>query len=80
MSRKSSQKVRVLQYLRGGNSITPFECLKMGCGMRLSDIVFCLKKTLLIEGKTIRTDIVHDGELRYAKYSLVGYKSSQEDK
>ena len=59
----TSQKDRVLNWLKTGKTLTPLEALNNGMGMRLSDIVFRLKK----EGH----DIENIGKEKYAEYKLM---------
>ncbi len=66
MERKESQKKKVLRHLKF-NPITPLEALnRYGC-FRLADVVYKLKQ----DGHNITTELVQDGEKRYAKYRLV---------
>lgn len=62
-----SKKARVLDYLRGGYSITPLEAFNMFKSMRLGAIIHELKQ----EGWNIKTDIVSNGESHFAKYTLI---------
>ena len=68
---KTIQKQRVLDYIREAGSITPLEALKELGVMRLSDVVFKLKK----DGYLIKTELVpvqtRYGIAHVAKYSEV---------
>ena len=68
---KTIQKQRVLDYIRETGSITPLEALKELGVMRLSDVVFKLKK----DGYLIKTELVpvqtRYGIAHVAKYSEV---------
>ncbi len=62
-----SQKLQVLNHLRGGKSITPIEALnKFGC-FRLADVIYKLRGS----GHTITTTIERVGKTSYARYTLV---------
>lgn len=65
----SSQKARILEHMRTGNSITPVEALNLyGCfrlGARIADIK--------ADGYLVHTEMIKDPRTgkRYAQYSLV---------
>lgn len=65
----SSQKSRILEHMRTGNSITPVEALNLyGCfrlGARIADIK--------ADGYLVHTEMIKDPRTgkRYAQYSLV---------
>lgn len=61
--KKTSQKERVLNWLKTGRTLTPIEALNNGMGMRLADIVFRLKK----EGHNIE----NIGDTKFGKYKLM---------
>lgn len=63
----ASQKARIKAWLQAGNSITPLEALsRFGC-LRLSAIVFDLKK----DGMDIATEIIKtESGKRVAEYKL----------
>ena len=64
-----SQKSEILKHLEAGNTITPFEALKLYSCFRLGGVIFRLKD----EGYNITTKLVsnHSGN-PYARYELVG--------
>lgn len=68
---KVPQTQRVLEYIRENGSITPLEALKELGVMRLSDVVFKLKK----DGYKIRTKLIpvqtRYGVAHVAEYSEV---------
>lgn len=67
MSRENTQKMQILSYLKTHSGITPLEALHLcGC-FRLAAIIWVLRN----EGYDIRTDMVDDGDKRYASYRLV---------
>ena len=59
----TSQKQRVLNWLKRGRTLTPLEALNNGMGMRLSAIIHTLRG----EGHDI-TDI---GKEKFAEYKLM---------
>lgn len=61
-----SQKVRILNYLQEGKSITPIEALQKFDCFRLGARIADLRK----EGFDIKTTILSKGVKRYASYSL----------
>ena len=68
ITRKQSQKEKVLIYLQAGNSITPIKAMHMFGAMRLADIIYRLKN----EGDNIRTNLRRDPENKsYAQYTLM---------
>ena len=64
---KKSKKDRILDYLRGGYSITPLEAWKIFGLYRLADVVYRLKK----EGWDIKTEDVTESGATFARYKLV---------
>lgn len=65
----STQRERILEHLRRGDSITPVEALDLyGC-FRLSGRIIELRQ----EGYLIHTEMVKDARTgkRYARYSMV---------
>ena len=69
--KKKTQLENVKEYLMQGNPITPIDALAMfGC-IRLSDIIFRLKK----EGFQFHTELIKNKYGNYfAKYSLINNK------
>mgnify|MGYP003658599951 CR=1 FL=1 len=67
---KSSQKERILDYMKRGRSLTPIDALNIfGC-FRLSAVIFDLKK----EGHPIQMELVkNQNNKNYAKYTLQSY-------
>ncbi len=64
--RTNTQHANIKKYLEDGNAITPIDALNMfGC-FRLSAVIFNLKA----QGLDITTEIIKDGDKRYASYSL----------
>ena len=61
--KKSSQKEKVLIWLKSGRALSPIEALNNGMGMRLGAIIHVLRK----EGHDI-TDI---GKEKYSEYKLM---------
>ena len=61
-----SQNKQILEYLKNGNSITPIEALNLFGSFRLGARI----KDLRDGGNNIITEIVKNGNKRYAKYSL----------
>ena len=67
-SRYDSQKSLVLNHLKNDNGITPMEALKLFGAIRLSAIIFDIKK----DGYDIDTEIIKNGGKHYANYKLKG--------
>ncbi len=68
-----SQKTKVLNYLKAGNSLTPLEALNMFGSMRLAAIIEVLRNK---EGYNIIND--NSGKLeKYARYALKEGKQVQ---
>lgn len=61
-----SQNKQILEYLKNGNSITPIEALNLFGSFRLGARI----KNLRDDGHNIITELVKDGNKKYAKYSL----------
>lgn len=62
-----SQNDKILKHLQEGKSLTPIDALnQFGC-FRLSARIKDLKQ----DGYEIKTDIIDNGEKRYASYKLV---------
>tara|TARA_R100000152_G_scaffold18399_1_gene10186 strand:+ start:4751 stop:4960 length:210 start_codon:yes stop_codon:yes gene_type:complete len=59
----TSQKDRVLNWLKTGKTLTPIDALNNGMGMRLSSIIHILRN----EGHDI-TDV---GKEKYSEYKLM---------
>jgi hypothetical protein len=65
--RQTTQKAKVLNFLKRGNSITPIEALHNFGVFRLSAIVFTLRG----EGYDIKTTMVSNGYgAKYASYRI----------
>lgn len=63
----ASQKDRIKNYLLAGNSITPLEALNKFGSLRLSAVIFNIKR----EGLDIKTEKVKTESGKYvAKYSI----------
>ena len=67
-----SQIDGIRAHLLRGKAITPMQALKLfGC-FRLAAVIFNLRA----EGFTIETEMVYDGDKRWASYTLTGYRAS----
>ena len=66
MPRKQSQKERILQHLKEGNSITGLEALNLFDCFRLADVIFKLKA----DGHEFKTETVNEDGKSFAKYSF----------
>ena len=65
---KISQKQKVLTFLKTGNTITPLDAFRWFNSLRLSDIIFRLKK----EGHNIKTKIIKtESHKHVAEYRLI---------
>lgn len=65
--RQDSQREIILNHLKANESITPLDALKLcGC-FRLAAIIWTLRE----DGYDIETELVYDGNKKYAKYRLV---------
>jgi hypothetical protein len=61
-----TQKERVLEHLKNGNSLTPLEALNFFGSFRLGAIIFELRH----EGNRIKTEFVKNGKKTFAKYTM----------
>lgn len=61
-----TQEKAILEHLQKGRSITPLDALKEFNCLRLSDRIFRLRR----KGYPIATNMVENGNKRYASYKL----------
>lgn len=63
---EDTQKTAIKNHLLEGNSITPIDALKLFGSFRLGARIFQLRE----EGMNIKTELIHEGRKRFAKYSI----------
>lgn len=64
MEKTAKKQNKVLNHLMEHKSITPREAITLYDYWRLSDCIFKLKR----KGHDIRTELVHENGITYAKY------------
>ena len=65
---KKTQREKVLEHMQTGKPLSGLTCLKIGGGIRLSAIIYDLKK----EGYVFTDEWVIKEDVKYKEYTLKG--------